>query len=184
MDITITLPADAVLALKHELRDNKGPTLPGISLNDDTAIDYKQLGDQIDYMALSEGLNYTQLAYQFTAGDIASNFSTRDIAEEIDLGTLASELSIQDIASEVDTSDLAEQVAGNIDLSDVARELAGEIDYSALASEIDKDEIHEGRDHDKIARYIIKELTSNAEFRKTMLISLLEMVCDSVMSRR
>jgi hypothetical protein len=184
MDITITLPSDAVQALKNELRVNMGPTLPGISLNDDTTLDYSQLGEQIDYAALSNGLDYDRLAKMFTSGDIASHFSTRDIAEDIDIGTLASEIDIRDLASEIDTSDLAEQVAGNIDMSDVARELAGEIDYSVLAYEIDKNEIHESREHDKIARYIVKELTSNAEFRKTMLTSLLEMVCDSIMSRR
>lgn len=120
MDINITLPADAVQALRKAVVGDQSPTLPGISLND-PKIDYGQLTDTLDLDRLSENV-----AGQLDLGDLAAyvadSISTTDIASEIDLDEIASRV-------DVDTRDLADR----LDLD----ELASRIDMEDLVSHLD-----------------------------------------------
>lgn len=125
MDINITLPADAVQALRKAVVGDQSPTLPGISLND-PKIDYGQLTEALDFDRLSENVA-GQLDLSDVAEYVADSVSTADIASEIDLDEVASRVDVdmRDLANNIDIDD----VAAHIDLAD----LVACLDVKAIA---------------------------------------------------
>jgi hypothetical protein len=152
MDIVVTIPEQTLSGLKSQII---------------TEITEGNLIARPMAAQVAEHISVSDIANEISVVDVALEISVSDIAGEFSASDIAGEFSAEDIAEYVDMRDLSERVADNIDAADVAEHLKdASIDWSEVV------------DHEAIASRVVRALREDPDFRRTMLVSLSNLISE------